>query len=71
MADHCTFVILCNCLLSNLIYSPCRIRHFWFHIETVVLPPEKELSVAVLNLCNTFKAQYLQDCKRDIVRDKR
>ena len=43
----------------------------WFRIEMVVLPPEKDLSIAVVNLCNTFKAQYLEACKAEIVSDKR
>lgn len=48
-----------------------KLRKIWFRIETVVLPPEKEQSIAVVNLCNTFKAQYLEACKAEIVSDKR
>ena len=50
---------------------PYRVRRLWFRIETVVLPPQEDLSMAVVNLCNTFKAQYLEVCKEDIVSDKR
>ena len=56
---------------TTVLISPHRVRRFLFRIETVVLPPQEELSVTVLNLCKTFKAQYLQDCKQDIVSDKR
>ena len=48
-----------------------RIRKLLFRIETVSLPLESELDVAVVNLCSIFKTRYLQQCKEDIVSDKR
>lgn len=48
-----------------------RIRKLLFRIETVTLPLKSELDVAVVNLCSIFQVKYLQECKEDIVSDKR
>ena len=55
----------------TIVIDVFRIRKLLFRIETVVLPLESELDVAVVNLCAIFQTRYLQQCKEDIVSDKR
>ena len=63
--------LLCTNLKYVTVIDIFRIRKLLFRIETVVLPLESELDVAVVNLCAIFQTRYLQQCKEDIVSDKR
>ncbi len=65
-------MVCANTQLSIIIIIDIfRIRKLLFHIETVALPLESELDVAVVNLCAIFQTRYSQQCKEDIVSDKR
>lgn len=46
-----------------------RLRKVLYKVETVVIIEQP--SSAVINLCQTFKTQYLQLCKEELVSDKR
>ena len=68
------FMVLDYCVLWftwKLVATPCRVRQLLFRIETVTLPLESDLDVAVVNLCAIFQTRYLHQCKEDIVSDKR
>ena len=48
-----------------------RLRGLVFKIETVILPPEDELELSVINLCSAFKNTFLEQCKEEIATNKR
>ncbi len=46
-------------------------RSLLFKIEVVVIPPKDELNADILNLCSTFKTRHIQQCKEDVLADRR
>ena len=48
-----------------------RLRGLFFKIETVIIPPKNELGANVVSHCSTFKTRYIQQCKEDILSDRR
>ena len=48
-----------------------RTRSLVFKVETVELPPEKDLDINVLTLCAIFRTKYMQHCKESILSKKR
>ena len=48
-----------------------RFRSLFFKMETVELPPAKDLDINVLTLCAIFRTKYLDQCKESILSDKR
>lgn len=51
------------------IYS--KLRTLLFRIETVILPPRDELDTEVMTTCANFRTRYLDQCKEDILADRR
>ena len=48
-----------------------RLRGLVFKIETVILPPQDELELSVINLCSGFRNIFLEQCKDEIATDRR
>jgi len=48
-----------------------RTRTLIFKIESVELPPEKDLDINVLTLCAIFRTKYMEQCKESILSKKR
>ncbi len=46
-------------------------RGLLFKIETVILPPQDELELSVVNQCSEFRNTFLDQCKEEIAKDKR
>ena len=48
-----------------------RLRTLLLKIETVIIPPKDELGASVVLRCSTFRTRYMEQCKEDILSEKR